>query len=82
MFFTIVYLSNRAPHSVLGNKTPKAMMNGKKMDLSMLSAIGARAFDPNKRFKTKFNDRSCEGKHCDYTWTARRSASTNLQPTR
>ena len=64
------------------DKTPKAMMNGKEIDLSTISAIGARAFAPNERFKTEFNDRYWEGKHCDYTWTARRTASTNPPPTR
>ena len=45
-------------YCVLGNKTPKAMANGKKVELSVLSAIGARAFAPNKLIKTQLKDMS------------------------
>ena len=44
MFFTIVSLSNRVPQSALDDKTPYTIIHGKGVNLSILRAIGARAF--------------------------------------
>ena len=71
IFFITKHLFNRAPHSALGGKTPYVMMHGKEGDISMLRAIGDRAFVHNEHYKMNFDDRSWEGKHRDYVWDSK-----------
>ena len=37
---TTVYVQNRSPHRVLGNKTPKEMFSGEKPEVSHLKIFG------------------------------------------
>ena len=40
----VVYVHNRSPHRVLGNKTPKEMFSGKKPEVSHLRIFGCPIF--------------------------------------
>jgi hypothetical protein len=41
---TIVYVHNRIPHKILGNKTPKEVFTGKKPKVSHLRIFGCPMF--------------------------------------
>ena len=62
LFLTASYLSNRAPHAALGNKTPFQALYGKPAHLGNLRAIGARAFAHIETFTKKLDARAWEGR--------------------
>jgi hypothetical protein len=41
---TVVYVQNRIPHKILGNKTPKEVFTGKKPEISHLRIFGCLVF--------------------------------------
>ena len=67
LFLTASYLSNRAPHAALGNKTPFQAPYGKPAHLGHLRAIGARAFVHIKTFTKKLDARAWEGRLVGYS---------------
>ena len=71
MFFTAVYLTNRAPHSALGGATPFFKMYKKEADMTALRSIGARAFVHIETHTTKLADKAWEGKLCGFSTDSR-----------
>ena len=67
LFPTASYLSNRAPHAALGNKTPFQALYGKPAHLGHLRAIGARAFVYIETFPKKLDARAWEGRLVGYS---------------
>jgi hypothetical protein len=41
---TVVYVQNRSPHRVLGNKTPEEMFTGEKLEVSHLRIFGCPVY--------------------------------------
>ncbi len=71
MFFTAVFISNRSPHAALGGTTPYFKMYNKEADMSILRAIGARAFVHIETHTPKLGDRAWEGKLCGFSHNSR-----------
>ena len=69
--FTAAYLSNRSPHSALGEVTLYFRMHNKETDLSRLRAIGARAFIHGETYTRKLGGRAFEGKLCGFSQDSR-----------
>ena len=67
LFLTASYLSNRAPHAALGNKTPFRDLYSKPAHLGHLRAIGARAFVHIETFTKKLDARAWEGRLVGYS---------------
>ena len=67
LFLTASYLSNRAPHAALGNKTSFQALYGKPAHLGHLRAIGARAFVHIETFTKKLDARAWEGRLVGYS---------------
>ena len=67
LFLTASYLSNRAPHAALGNKTPFQALYGKPAHLGHLRVIGARAFVHIETFTKKLDARAWEGRLVGYS---------------
>ncbi|CAB1109818.1 unnamed protein product [Ectocarpus sp. CCAP 1310/34] len=64
---TVVYLSNRSPHTALGGVTPYFKMYGKEADLSNLGVLGVTAFVHHERYTKTLSDRAFEGKLCGFS---------------
>ena len=41
---TVVYVQNRRPHKILGNKTPEEVFTGKKLEVSYLRIFGCTVY--------------------------------------
>jgi hypothetical protein len=41
---TVMYVQNRSPHKILGNKTPEEVFTGKKLEISHLRIFGCPMF--------------------------------------
>ena len=67
LFLTASYLSNRAPHAALGNKTPFQALYGKPAHLEHLRAIGARALVHIETFTKKLDACAWEGRLVGYS---------------
>ena len=67
LFLMASYLSNRAPHAALGNKTPFQALYGKPAHSGHLRAIGARAFVHIETFTKKLDARAWEGHLAGYS---------------
>ena len=67
LFLTASYLSNRAPHAALGNKTPFQALYGKPAHLGHLRAIGARAFAHIETITRTMDARAWEGRFVRYS---------------
>ena len=67
LFPTASYLSSRALHAALGNKTPIQALYGKPAHVGHLRAIGARAFVHIETFTKKLDARAWEGRLVGYS---------------
>ena len=64
---TAVYLSNRVPHTALGNITPYKALYGKDADLGQLRAIEARTSVRVESHTRTLDPKSWEGRLCGYS---------------
>ena len=67
LFLTASYLSNRAPHEALGNKTPFQALYGTSAHLGHLRTIGARAFVHIETFTKELDARAWERRLVGYS---------------
>jgi hypothetical protein len=69
---TIVYVHNRSPHKILGNKTPKEVFTGKKPEVSHLRIFGCLVFiHVPKEKRTKLEPSGKKGTFIGYNETSK-----------
>jgi hypothetical protein len=69
---TTVYVHNRSPHKILGNKTPKEVFTGKKPEISHLRIFGCPVFiHVPKEKRTKLEPSGKKGTFVGYNETSK-----------
>jgi hypothetical protein len=70
---TTVYVQNRSPHKILGNKTPKEVFTGKKLEVSYLRIFGCTVYiHVPKEKRTKLEPSRRKGIFLGYSETSKR----------
>jgi hypothetical protein len=69
---TVVYVQNRSPHKILGNKTPKEVFIGKKQEVSHLRIFGCPVYiHLPKEKRTKLEPSGKKGTFVGYSETSK-----------
>jgi hypothetical protein len=69
---TIVYVQNRSPHKILGNKTPEELFTGKKPEVIHLRILGCPLYiHVPKEKRTKLEASGKKGTFVGYSETSK-----------